>query len=715
MTEFFNVSQAMVPGQKIGGEAFKASMDANLEAAQTNSINQKTLEAKDAYDQILNRRAIIANNQGGGDQMPQVGDKVGPLVRDPVNGGWTDAPQQAPKQAPLAQAVLGTPAASQGPVGPSAMSQPQPTGEQPLGPSSLASIAMPQGQGQAKSPYNFPEVNPLGINRTAPQVAPAPQAAPMTSEQILAQGKGPLTPAAASANGLPPTGVAAYDTAQAQMPKDNPADLTGKGYGHPADTLLANSFNAGDTSAVLKGKMPAQIVTPFAKFDAQGAYDDLMASGDLDGAEHLRALVTKAGLDSEKIKIEQRQVENANLYGAASAIGMLPPAARDRQWKAWRDGEIAQGKDPDSIPQSYNPSYVGQLAKQSLSVSDQLEQDHKTITEQTHAMNAETARIKAEKEKEAEYTEVKQADGVWMVNKHNPADKYRMGALPPSAGTNISFNPLTPEAQKAGVGATKLEDIKDPTTRNAIQGVGSGQLPLSTFPVKLTRGQSGLDQQSAAGIIRGIYPGWDERLSAQAKKTIVDFAADGTSGKALISLSGIAEHAGQLQEAGRALKSGDTPALNAIANRWGLATGKDPVTTYNTIATFLGDETEKFLSGGSPTIEGRKGWASLLSADASDNQRNGALNAIKHGVAGKLVGYDTAYKNATSNNGANPELGKSVSDTGLLSDAGKELVRSYNKPKEGPLVPGQSTKIIYDAKGQPHTAKLSADGKRWEL
>jgi hypothetical protein len=218
--------------------------------------------------------------------------------------------------------------------------------------------------------------------------------------------------------------------------------------------------------------------------------------------------------------------------------------------------------------------------------------------------------------------------------------------------------------------------------RSTIAGVGNGKILLEDFPTRGNKGQ--LTRGQVLGYVTQIYPGWDARLSIQQKKTIVDYAPNGSSGKAIGSINTIVDHNAVLRQSYNAMKNGDIPLLNALANKAGVAVGKDPQTTYNTMLGIYAGELDKFMSGNNPTEGGRKEWESRLSANGSSAQVNGSLDVIDKAAAGKLAAADTAYYNATSNNGSNPEIGKHLHETGLLNDASKSLLQKAHGGSEKP-------------------------------
>ena len=369
------------------------------------------------------------------------------------------------------------------------------------------------------------------------------------------------------------------------------------------------------------------------------------------------------------------------------------------------------GVPADQLPENYDPTFV---KTEAANATDQKEKDtaaHNKAQDIISAINAQTAAKKAAKTPDDTYQEVKLKDGVYMVNKTDPTDRTRIGDLPPVGGTHITL----PSTTGANGVVSDWEDIKDAKTRATLKGIASGQVDPGTLPISLRPGAPGITRQEGIGIIRQLVPGWDERMSAQSKKTIVDFAPNGTSGKAVTALNTLADHTALIGPAADALKNGDYQKLNDIANKFNVAIGKDPVTTYRTLMGVYAGEADKFMSGGNPTKEGAKEWEHRLADSNSPDQIRGSVGILTSTLKGKFKGYDQAYYNATSNNGANPELGKRLPETGLLTDEAKALFAADKPGAEGALKPGVSTKVIYDAKGQSHTAKLSADGKRWEL
>src|ERR1041384_1154049 len=79
----------------------------------------------------------------------------------------------------------------------------------------------------------------------------------------------------------------------------------------------------------------------------------------------------------------------------------------------------------------------------------------------------------------------------------------------------------------------------------------------------------------------------------------------GPTGKSIEAMNTALGHLGELHDATEALKNGDLPILNRIANRYGEATGKDAPTVFKTIVHRVGPEIAKAYIAGGGTAEER--------------------------------------------------------------------------------------------------------------
>lgn len=738
MTDLMNIVPSVIAGQQIGMQAGEQSYKVEQMAAQTRNMNadtdatrEKTFQSADMYNQILNRRAVIAGEaqRGQRGQGGQLGDGQ-PLVRD-GQGGWTNQPppQAAPPPKPVQQQPIpaSTPAQMQavppgpGPV-PMAPSNYGTTG-QPIGPSSLASLAGPAPVAQAPvqaQPQPNPNYNPQARNfPPSPELVKAgvsqpnpPQATAQNSQPTLAN------------NGLPVSGNPAYDAAQAKMPMDNPQALGTKGYAHPADGLLVNSFNAGDTSGVAKGKMPAQIITPFANFDAQGAYDDLLAAGDLDGAEHLRTLVTKAGLDSEKIKIETRQVENANMFGAAQAIGMLPPSVRDQQWKAWRQSEIDKGKDPATIPESYDPQYVAGLAQQSLGVADQLKDQHKSVEEAYHTLNAQAAMLKAQRERPDQFTEVKLKDGVYMVDKADPTKKVRVGDLPPSASTNVNLQSPA-QFNDVDLGQPLANQVEEASAQSIADGAPQQTVNSRNPRAQLVNARARALYTAANGSDPTGF-GTAHGVLSQARKA---WAPGGQNAATTVSIDTATGHLADYDKLVDAAANKDWTTFNSISNKLKTKFGwSSAPNNLNTMISVLVPEVLKVVKGAGMVNESEVHALTETAQQAGSPQlQHDWANTLRHAMGSRInalgPNYQAAYPGRSMTRLLRPETVKTFQGLGYFqgeqpgaggpAPAGHGAGAAASAAPAEPLVPGKTEKIFYQG-STPVKCRLSADGKSWE-
>lgn len=92
----------------------------------------------------------------------------------------------------------------------------------------------------------------------------------------------------------------------------------------------------------------------------------------------------------------------------------------------------------------------------------------------------------------------------------------------------------------------------------------------------------------------------------------------------------VLEHLGLLDQAGQALKNGDIPALNSIANAFGVATGKSAKTTYDLIAKRVSAESEKAFVPGAGSAAERAAGSTDFSSNLNPEQRQNNIRATIH-------------------------------------------------------------------------------------
>lgn len=150
--------------------------------------------------------------------------------------------------------------------------------------------------------------------------------------------------------------------------------------------------------------------------------------------------------------------------------------------------------------------------------------------------------------------------------------------------------------------------IKVPNNYASLYGAAHYKVNPNTFPSRPYNRpgappQMGKDQ--AASFIRTfINPNWDENNYAAVHKMEDEFAStrQNTAGGNLIAFNTATGHLGQLYNAATALKNGNVPLLNQLAQEIGVQTGKSAPVVYNGIRTALVGELGKTFKGAAPDV-----------------------------------------------------------------------------------------------------------------
>ena len=239
---------------------------------------------------------------------------------------------------------------------------------------------------------------------------------------------------------------------------------------------------------------------------------------------------------AEEKKRAQVASSSTLLANMLDSINKAPEAQRDPMIAQVKRLALAEGADPQAV----------------AAVPDTFKGNEATFT----AM-ANSARTGAQRDTAAHQAAQDEVAG-------SPEGKIMQdvkdGTLTAAQGNaaiaNLHYHAPVPGASgNSSSGIVKTLDDVPPALRSIVQGIGEGRIDINTYPPRALAGKP--SRGDVLSYVSQIYPGWDERLSAQSKKTLADFGAQGNSGKALISLSAIGEHAQQVQDAGQALKNGD--------------------------------------------------------------------------------------------------------------------------------------------------------------
>jgi len=161
---------------------------------------------------------------------------------------------------------------------------------------------------------------------------------------------------------------------------------------------------------------------------------------------------------------------------------------------------------------------------------------------------------------------------------------------------------MSPEAIQQDMISKK---VQVPPNFAALYGAAHYDVDPASFPTILRKGTGQMDRQTAVAFIRNfLNPNYDDKNYKAVQKLESEFAStrQQTAGGNLIAFNTATGHLGQLYDAALALQNSNVPALNDIANRYGVATGKSAPVVFDSIRNALVGELGKTFKGASPDI-----------------------------------------------------------------------------------------------------------------
>lgn len=252
--------------------------------------------------------------------------------------------------------------------------------------------------------------------------------------------------------------------------------------------------------------------------------------------------------------------------------------------------------------------------------------------------------------------------------------------------TDANGNPLSFDDQIKSFGA------KGGTVKAIIEG---RQDPPSSFA------QSKPYWQDVMTKVNAVDPDFNQQR-AQLRKAF-------TVGKQSTEINAINTamgHVGVLGDAIDALNNGNVPVLNSIANKFGVAVGQTPVTTFNTIVHRVGPELSKAYLGAG-------GSAGERGADEADFDPSKGVNQLKTnvGITAQLLRSKIgSLENQWDQNKA-PSM-PSFQEKFISPEATKQL-NKYS-PQGGGSGSAQSGITVTDPKGTVHTFKDQASADKFK-
>jgi hypothetical protein len=227
--------------------------------------------------------------------------------------------------------------------------------------------------------------------------------------------------------------------------------------------------------------------------------------------------------------------------------------------------------------------------------------------------------------------------------------------------THISIN-------NSGAGFGDFPDNPGATGDAALKGVPSKVATLVKGIANYDFDPSVLSNRNnqranVLALVKQYDPSYDQTQYG-VKKDVRKAFTSGDASKNIRSLNTAIGHLDQLQKAADALDSGNYPALNSIANKFSVASGDDPVTTFNAIANAVIGETASVYKGSGATDQEIQHVQGTFDAAQSPKQKRAAVRTTIGLFGSRLKALESQYAEA---------MGKPA-DFSILNDESKKIV-----------------------------------------
>lgn len=187
-------------------------------------------------------------------------------------------------------------------------------------------------------------------------------------------------------------------------------------------------------------------------------------------------------------------------------------------------------------------------------------------------------------------------------------------------------------------------------------------------------------------------PEYDAKFYNSAKSAKQSFAS-GKNGQGVRMANSGTSHLLTLEALGNALDNGDIKAANEIKNMISNQFGGVEISGYEAAAKVVGDEINKFISGGPGAQDDRAAYAKTLSAAKGTAARTAAINALKGLMVGQLHSYKRQYETETRSKDFGDKLEPEVAD--LLANPQYAPGTNPNRKMETPTaVPPDIQKLV---------------------
>jgi hypothetical protein len=145
--------------------------------------------------------------------------------------------------------------------------------------------------------------------------------------------------------------------------------------------------------------------------------------------------------------------------------------------------------------------------------------------------------------------------------------------------------------------------VKIPPNFTALYAIGHNVADLSTLPNNPRPKSGAMSRDMGLSYIRTFinpqYQEGDYKANANLQREL-ESTRQGTAGGSLLAAGTASNHLALLAQEADKLGNMDEPAINSIANAFGIAVGKSPAVTFRAIAQQVNSEVAKVVAGGQP-------------------------------------------------------------------------------------------------------------------
>lgn len=141
-------------------------------------------------------------------------------------------------------------------------------------------------------------------------------------------------------------------------------------------------------------------------------------------------------------------------------------------------------------------------------------------------------------------------------------------------------------------------------------------------------------------------PDYDQTQYTGRNRAVSNFAG-GVEGRTVRSLNVAIDHLGTLDDAAKAMQSGDLPVLNRVVNAYRTQTGSPLATNFDSIKQVVSAEIAKAVVGGQTALHDRDDMAQRANNASSPAQLSGIITEFKKLMAGQMKGLRKQYETST--------------------------------------------------------------------